>query len=278
MFKKLLQNKQFIFSTILLLPVLIIALIGQFITPYDPLEFNHDQVLIKSSSKHLLGTDEFGRDILSRLIVGIQPTILVAVGATAISLIGGTIFGLIAGYVRGIAEKTVMRFMDIVLCFPPILLALLVVDSGDRVNNLTLIIGLLYIPYFARITHSATLQVKSLEYVESELSLGATHFRVILKSILPNITSPIIVRASLTFAATILLESGLSFLGLGVTPPAPSWGQMIGDASGYIHNNPFYVIWPSLCLGITMLAINLLGDSLERCFRSKIEKIINTLN
>jgi len=272
-FKKLLQNKQFIFSTILLLPVLIIALIGQFITPYDPLEFNHDQVLIKSSSEHLLGTDEFGRDILSRLIVGIQPTILVAVGATAISLIGGTIFGLIAGYVRGIAEKTVMRFMDIVLCFPPILLALLVVGFwGSGVNNLTLIIGLLYIPYFARITHSATLQVKSLEYVESELSLGATHFRVILKSILPNITSPIIVQASLTFAATILLESGLSFLGLGVTPPAPSWGQMIGDASGYIHNNPFYVIWPSLCLGITMLAINLLGDSLRDVLDPKLKR------
>jgi peptide/nickel transport system permease protein len=197
---------------------------------------------------------------------------LVALGATAIAFVGGVTIGVIAGYTRGIIEKAVMRSVDIVLCFPPILLALMVVGFwGAGVRNLILIIGFLYIPYFARITHSATLQVKGLEYVQSELSLGASHFRVIRKAILPNIMSPLIIQISLTIAAAILLESGLSFLGLGVVPPEPSWGQMIGDARGYIYNNPMYVIWPSLCLGLTMLAINLMGDSFRDILDPKLK-------
>lgn len=262
MARKFLHHKTFIVSFIILLPILIIALIGPWIAPNDPLEIDSTNVLKSGTSGHLLGTDEYGRDILSRLILGIRPTMLVAIGATLIAFFGGVGLGVIAGYARGLTEKMIMRAIDIVLCFPPILLALMVVGFwGSGVKNLILIIGVLYIPRFARITHSATLQVKGLEYVQSELSLGASHFRVITKAILPNIISPLIIQISLTIAAAILLESGLSFLGLGVVPPEPSWGQMIGDARGYIYNNPMYVIWPSLCLGVTMLAINLMGDS-----------------
>ncbi|MFZ4451678.1 ABC transporter permease [Salibacterium aidingense] len=272
MIRKLLNNKMFLFSSITLLPVIAVALIGPLIAPHNPLELNPEKVLEKSLPAHPLGTDEYGRDILSRLIHGIRPTMLVAIGATSIALAGGVFFGIIAGYIKGFTEKIVMRVMDIVLCFPPILLALLVVGFwGAGVTNLVLIMGVLYIPYFARITHSATLQVKNQEFVQSELSLGASHFRVIRKSILPNITSPLIIQISLTFAATILLESGLSFLGLGVTPPEPSWGQMIGEARGYIYTNPLYVIWPSLCLGLTMLAVNLMGDSLRDVLDPKLK-------
>lgn len=262
----------FVLSFIILLPVIIIALIGPLIVPHDPLEINPNTVLQGSIKGHPLGTDEYGRDILTRLIIGIRPTILVALGSTLIALFGGVTLGVIAGYSRKMIEKMIMRMIDIILCFPPILLALMFVGFwGAGVRNLIIIIGLLYIPYFARITHSATLQVKGLEYVQSELSLGASHFRVITRAILPNIMSPIIIQISLTIAAAILLESGLSFLGLGVVPPEPSWGQMIGDARGYIYNNPMYVIWPALCLGITMLAINLMGDSFRDILDPKLK-------
>ncbi|WP_413301003.1 ABC transporter permease [Bacillus sp. 1P10SD] len=262
MIRKFLHHKTFLISFIILLPIIIISLIGPWIAPDDPLAIDQLHVLKSTTPGHPLGTDEFGRDILSRLILGIRPTILVAFGSTLIAFLGGVTLGLIAGYTRGLTEKAIMRAIDIVLCFPPILLALMVVGFwGSGVRNLIIIIGVLYIPRFARITHSATLQVKNLEYVQSELSVGASHFRVITKVILPNIMSPIIIQISLTIAAAILLESGLSFLGLGVVPPEPSWGQMIGDARGYIYNNPMYVLWPSLCLGVTMLAINLMGDS-----------------
>jgi peptide/nickel transport system permease protein len=272
MLRKFLKHKTFLVSFVILIPVFIVALIGPLIIPHDPLAINQNAVLKGSLPGHLLGTDEYGRDILSRLILGIRPTMLVAFGATIIAFIGGVTVGVIAGYARGKTEKMIMRTIDIVLCFPPILLALMVVGFwGAGVKNLIIIIGVLYIPYFARITHSATLQVKGLEYVQSELSLGASHFRVITKAILPNIMSPLIIQISLTIAAAILLESGLSFLGLGVVPPNPSWGQMIGDARGYIYNNPMYVIWPSICLGVTMLAINLMGDSFRDILDPKLK-------
>src|SRR5699024_1723132 len=130
-------------------------------------------------------------------------------------------------------------------------------------KNLIIIIGIVYIPFFARLAYSSTLQIKGLEYVQSEILLGSSHARILSKIIFPNILSPLIIQCSLTMAAAILLESGLSFLGLGIIPPDPSWGQMIGEARGYIYSNAMYVIWPSLFLGITILAINMLGDSLR---------------
>lgn len=272
MLKKFLKNKTFLLSFVILLPIIVISVIGPWIIPHDPLKLHPDKVLQKSLPGYPLGTDEFGRDILSRLILGIRPTMMVALGATIIAFTFGTILGMIAGYFRGIYEKTIMRVVDIVLSFPPILLALMVVGFwGAGIKNLMIIIGIVYIPRFARLAYSSTIQVKGLEYVQSELSLGASHVRVVGKIILPNILSPLIIQISLTIAAAILLESGLSFLGLGVIPPEPSWGQMIGQSRGYIATNPMYVLWPSLFLGLTMLAINLMGDSLRDILDPKLK-------
>lgn len=272
MVKKILKNKTFLLSSILLFPVLVLTVFGPLLAPQDPLKMDAINVLQASSSAHLLGTDEYGRDIFSRLILGIRPTMLVAIGSTVIALTAGVIVGVLAGYARGWTEKITMRAIDIFLCFPPILLALIIVGFwGAGIRNLILIIGLIYAPYFARIAYSATLQVKGLEFVQSEMALGASHFRIIRKAILPNIMSPLIIQISLTFAAAILLESGLSFLGLGIVPPEPSWGQMIGEARGYLYVNPMYVIWPALCLGITMLAVNLMGDSLRDTLDPKLK-------
>ncbi len=244
--------------------VLACALFGSWFAPHDPYLINHLATLQGSSSAHPLGTDEFGRDILSRLIIGIRPTIIVAFGATALSALGGVPLGMIAGYAGRVPEFLIMRSCDVLLSFPPILLALLAVGFWKSgVTSLTIVIGTLYIPHFARITHAATLQIVHQEFVEAERSLGARPVRLLLRILLPNILSPIVIQATLTVAAAILLESGLSFLGLGIVPPEASWGQMIGSARGYLARDPMYLIWPSLCLAITVLSINLIGDALR---------------
>jgi peptide/nickel transport system permease protein len=252
------------FCVIFLLVVLACALLGSLITPHDPNLINHLATLQGASSAHPLGTDEFGRDILSRLIIGIRPTIIVAFGATALAALGGVPLGMIAGYAGRVPEFLIMRSCDVLLSFPPILLALLAVGFWKSgVTSLTIVIGTLYVPHFARITHAATLQIVHQEFVEAERSLGARPTRLLLRILLPNILSPIVIQATLTVAAAILLESGLSFLGLGIVPPEASWGQMIGSARGYLARDPMYLIWPSLCLAITVLSINLIGDALR---------------
>ena len=189
---------------------------------------------------------------------------LVAIGATAIASILGTLLGIAGGYGRPLLSFFIMRSVDIMLSFPPILLALLAVGFWESgVLSLAVVIGVLYIPHFARVAHSATLQVTRQEFMEAERAMGASVGRVVFRAILPNILSPLVVQATLTVAAAILLESGLSFLGLGIVPPEPSWGQMIGTARGYLAQNPMYVIWPSLLLALTVLAINVVGDRLR---------------
>jgi peptide/nickel transport system permease protein len=271
MFNKCLNNKTFVISLIFLIPIIFIAIFGPWLAPRDPFELHSNLTLRAFAPGFPLGTDEFGRDILSRLILGIRPTLLIALGATILAFGFGLTFGITAGYFGKITEQVIMRAIDIIQCFPPILLAIMVVAFwGAGIKNLMIIIGIVYIPNFARIAYSSTLQVKKLEFVESEISLGASSFRVLLGSIIPNIMSAMIVQISLTIASSILLESGLSFLGMGVLPPAPSWGQMIGDSKGYISIDPMYAVWPSLCLVITILSANLLGDSLRDILDPKL--------
>lgn len=234
------------------------------LAPHDPYAINPAAVNQGSTARYWLGTDEFGRDLLSRLLIGIQPTALVALGATVIAALFGTAFGIAAAYGGRMADFIIMRGVDIMLSFPPILLALLAVGFWHGgVASLAVVIGVLYIPHFARVAHSATLQVVRLEFIEAERAMGASAVRIIRTGILPNILSPLVVQATLTLAAAILLESGLSFLGLGIVPPEPSWGQMIGTARGYLSQNLMYVVWPSLFLAVTVLAINVVGDRLR---------------
>jgi peptide/nickel transport system permease protein len=240
------------------------AIFGGLLAPHDPYALNPQAVNQGSSASHWLGTDEFGRDLLSRLLIGIRPTLVVALGATAIAAVFGSLLGIAGAYGRAWLAYLIMRGVDIMLSFPPILLALLAVGFWESgVLSLTVVIGVLYIPHFARVAHSATLQVARQEFMEAEHAMGASVRRVVFTAIVPNILSPLVVQATLTVAAAILLESGLSFLGLGIVPPEPSWGQMIGTARGYLGQNPMYVIWPSLLLALTVLAINVVGDQLR---------------
>ena len=254
----------FVISLAVLAIVLLMAIFGGLLAPYDPYLLDPQAVNQGSSAQHWLGTDEFGRDLLSRILIGIRPTLVVALGATAIAAVFGSFLGIAGAYGRPWLSLLIMRSVDIMLSFPPILLALLAVGFWESgVLSLTVVIGVLYIPHFARVAHSATLQVARQEFLEAEHAMGASVRRVVFTAIVPNILSPLVVQATLTVAAAILLESGLSFLGLGIVPPEPSWGQMIGTARGYLGQNPMYVIWPSLLLALTVLAINVVGDRLR---------------
>ena len=255
MLKKCFSNKKFVVGFIILVPLIIVMIFGNFLVPNDPYALDTVNMLKNSSAKYPLGTDEYGRCILTRLILGIRPSMMVALGGTAISFAGGTLLGVAAGYLEGRIGAVIMRGIDIILCFPPILLAMIIAGLwGAGVINLMLVIGLLYIPHFSRVAYSSTLQVRKMEYVESDLSIGAAPSAIMWKAI----------------SNAILLESGLSFLGLGVQPPTPSWGQMIGSARGYLNVNVMYLFWPAVCLCLTILAVNLMGDAIRDILDPKL--------
>jgi peptide/nickel transport system permease protein len=248
-----------------LLAVLVIGALGA------PVLFGHDPNRLNVRAKveapgftHLLGTDEFGRDILSRLAHGARITLVVAAASVLLAALGGTLLGSVAAYAGRGVETVIMRTMDGMLCFPPILLGIFIVTFlGPSIVNLILVIGVLYVPRFTRVVHSSTLAIRELEYVESARALGASAARVIARAILPNILAPIFVQASLAAGHAILMESGLSFLGLGPPPPTPSWGRMVEQSGRFMQLSLLPLLWPSAAISFTVLAFNLLGDGLR---------------
>jgi peptide/nickel transport system permease protein len=260
-------------SALVVALVVVLGILAPLLAPYNPLEINAQHVLKGPDRQYLLGTDEYGRDILSRLMYGARPSLTVAAGATILSFVLGTTAGVVAGYAGGWLEQIIMRLSDTLLSFPPILLAMVVVGfMGAGVTNLIIVIGILYSPSFARLAYASTLQVKGMVYFLAARAIGATPLRLMLAHILPNIAAILIVQASLTVAASILLESGLSFLGLGVVPPTPSWGLMIGAARNYMYQSPLYVVWPSLVIASTVLAVNTFGDALRDVLDPRLKR------
>jgi len=240
------------------------ALGAPLVVTHDPNRLDPRAKVEPPSYTHLLGTDEFGRDILSRLVYGARITLVVAGASVLLAVAGGTLLGSVAAYAGRGVETVMMRTMDGMLCFPPILLGIFVVTFlGPSITNLILVIGVLYIPRFTRVVHSSTLAIRELEYVESARALGASAVRIIGRAILPNILAPIFVQASLAAGHAILMESGLSFLGLGPPPPAPSWGRMVEQSGRYMQLSLLPILWPSAAISLTVLAFNLLGDGLR---------------
>ncbi len=253
-----------IFVALPLLMTLIVLALGAPLLANDPNRVNPRVKVQGPSTAYLLGTDEFGRDILSRLAYGARITLLVAGASVLVAALGGTVLGTVAAYAGRSVEAVIMRAMDGMLCFPPILLGIFVVTFlGPSLLNLILVIGVLYIPRFTRVVHSSTLAIRELEYVESARSLGASTTRIIARAILPNILAPILVQASLAAGHAILMESGLSFLGLGPPPPTPSWGRMVEQSGRFMQLSILPLLWPSAAISVTVLAFNLLGDGLR---------------
>ncbi|MNU47961.1 Glutathione transport system permease protein GsiD [compost metagenome] len=244
--------------------LLIIMIIGLFYVPYGVNDMNITDRLKAPGSAHLLGTDNFGRDILSRVMEGARTAFAVGLVAVSIGVLGGFIIGSLAGYVGRWVDEVLMRAVDALMAFPGILLALILVAIYKPSLFQTMIaIGVLSIPSFARIIRSGFLQFKEAEFVKAAKGLGASHTRLIVTHIVPNILSSIIVAASLSFSTAILIEAALSYLGLGVQPPDPSWGRMLNESQSYISKAPWYTLAPGIFITLTVLGFNLLGDGIR---------------
>ena len=230
----------------------------------DPVHMNVPHRLAYPSAAHWLGQDEYGRDVLTRLLWGARVSLAVAAASSVIACVLGIALGLAGGFLGRVAEAAALRSMDVVLCFPPLLLALLVVTLlGPGGSTLVPVLALVYLPGFVRVVYAGVLSVRSQEYVEAQRVLGASKLRIMLRTILPNVAGPVLVQFSLVAASAVVLESGLSFLGLGVVPPAPSWGSMIAAGRTSMAQAPLLLFWPCLALSLTILAMNGLCDALR---------------
>lgn len=264
----------------LALPAIALALLvlaaaaAPLIAPYDPLSMDIAGKLAPPSAAHWLGQDEFGRDVLSRLLYGAQISLSVAIATGLLAALVGIAAGMIGGYFGGIAEILTVRVAEFMLSFPPILLALLVIAfTGPGTVTLITTLAVFYAPEFARIAYGEVRSVKEKEYVAAMRALGAGPFRIIRGTILPNIAAPLFVQFSLVVASAIVVESGLSFLGLGIVPPTPSWGLMIRGARGYLELNPVGLVWPCLALVITIFIVNSLCDAVRDVFDPRTTKL-----
>jgi peptide/nickel transport system permease protein len=254
----------------------LIVIISQFWLPFDPLQMDVAHILESPSFRtgHLFGTDEFGRDILSRIMKGTGISLLIAVSATAIGATIGTFMGVWAGFLGGAWDHWIMRLADVLFSFPSLLLAIFVMAIlGENTYNVIIAISIVYIPQFARVSRGAVLAIKNNEFVRAAFSSGADRSFVLSRHLLPNIMMPIIVQSSLSLSVAILLESALSFLGLGVQPPHPSWGNMLSSARKVMMLAPWTAIYPGLAIMGLVLGFNLLGDGLRDILDPRLRNI-----
>jgi ABC-type dipeptide/oligopeptide/nickel transport system permease subunit len=257
----------------LILALILLALSARQVAPHDPLRQDLPHALAGPSIEFPLGTDEFGRCILSRILFGARLSLLVGVIATAIGAGAGILSGLAAGYFPRL-DAPVMRTMDVLLAFPSILLAIAIVAAlGPSLGNVMIAVGVRSIPSFARLARSMVLSLKELEFVQGAAALGASHARVLFRHILPNSVSPLLVFSSMQVATAILLAAILSFLGLGVQPPTPEWGKMVSDGRAYLLEAPHVSLFPGLAIFIAVMGFNCLGDGLRDALDPRVGRV-----
>lgn len=262
--RRFLKRHIAVVGVILVMFVLGFALIIPELVSFDPNKMSIREALSRPDATHFLGTDQYGRDTLTRLAYGARISLKVGLLATLTSFLLGVISGAIAGYAGRRTDTAIMRFMDALMAFPGILLAIALVGVlGPGILSLIVAIGIVSTPRFSRLTRAAVLQKKNLEYVLAARALGKSGWKILLSDILPNCASPLIVQITLTLPTAILGEAALSFLGLGAPPPAPSWGRMLNEARGFMEISPEQAIFPGLAIFITVLGFNLLGDGLR---------------
>ncbi len=241
--------------------LVVAAAAAPILAPHDPTEMNKAATLALPSWSNPLGTDQFGRDILSRLLYGARVALAIGLGATLAAAMVGVPIGLWAGWQGGVVDGITMRGVDTLLAIPPVLLAMgLVAMTGPGSLNAGIAVGVVSLPQFAKLARAGTLGQKSMEYAEAAIALGATDRRILFRGILPNILSPIIVQVPVAASRAILLEASLSFLGLGTQPPAPSWGLMVSESRNYMYAAPWYGMVPGGLIALTVLALNAVSD------------------
>lgn len=254
-------------SLVIIVAFVLVAVFAPQISPYDPTKADFLTVRKAPSAAHLLGTDDVGRDVLSRLIHGARASLMAGALSVVIAMVLGVPLGLIAGFYRGAVSELIMRFTDALLSFPFLILAVaLAAAFGPSLTNAMIAIGVASAPTFIRLTRGQVLAVRAEEYVHAASALGAGDARVLWSHVLPNSLAPLLVQGTLTIATSIIAESSLSFLGLGVQPPTPSWGGMLNVAKNFMSQAPWMAIWPGLAIFVSVLAFNLLGDGVRDAF------------
>ena len=252
------------FGAAVLLAALVMAFGASVLSPHDPLKQNLDNTLARPGRIHVLGTDNVGRDVLSRVIWGTRVSLLAGIVSVALAAAAGSVLGLFAGYAGGRVDGFVMRAMDAVLSFPPLVLALaLGAVLGAGLGGVLLALGVVYTPTFARLMRGQVLAITARDYVDAARALGAPAFRIACRHVVPNAAAPIVVQASLSVAFAILAEASLSFLGLGIQPPQASWGSMINAGRGYLQQAPWIVFGPGVALFVTVVGLNFVGDAVR---------------
>ncbi len=272
-FHRMAQNKLAMVGLVIIALLVLMAIFADFVAPYsfDGTDLEHQ--FAKPSLEHLFGQDEFGRDILSRVIYGARISLKVGFISVGIALFVGAFIGAVTGYFGGKVDTILMRFIDILQAIPDILLAIAIVASlGPGLGNLMIAVGIAGIPGYARIVRSAVMSIVDMEFIEAARAGGSSDFRIIFKHIIPNCMAPIIVQATLGVAYAILNAAGLSFIGLGLEPPTPEWGAMLSGGRAYIRSYSHLTLFPGLAIVITIFALNVLGDGLRDALDPKLKR------
>ena len=253
--------------------VILSAIFADVIAPYSPYDIDVADKLQPPSRAHWLGTDEFGRDLLSRTIHAARISVKVATVAVSVGLVGGALIGITAAYFGGPIDLVLMRFMELLFSFPAILLAIVLMAAlGTSLLNAMAAIGIIFIPGFSRLARAATQEVLRQQYIEAAHTIGMSDRRILTREILPNVITPLLVEAMAAFAYAVLLESSLSFLGLGAQPPEPSWGNMLNTGRGFMDQAPWLGVVPGMAMLIGVLGFNLLGDGLRDVFDPRLRE------
>ncbi len=275
-FYRFFHNKLAVSGSIILLLFVLMAAFAPVLAPYDPFYMDPAAALTGPSPEHLLGTDNMGRDILSRIIYGSQISLKVSLASVAIATAAGVLLGVAAGYFGGITDAVISRILEVMLSFPEVLLALLIMSIlGSSLNNIMLAIGIVYTPIFARIARGAVLSVKDSLYVEAARSIGVKDVTIIVRHVLPNILSPVLVQVTLSLAFAILSEAALSFLGIGVEPDIPSWGIMLNNGKAWIEIAWWVGVFPGIAIALAVLGFNILGDGLRDVLDPRLRNVEN---
>ena len=272
--KQLLRNRRAVVGGIILLVIITMAIFAPYAATHDPVKQNIRNQLKPPSREHIFGTDQFGRDIFSRVVYGARLSLRVGFLSISFALVVGGLLGLVSGYFGGWMDMIIMRLIDILLALPGFLLALAIVAAlGPGLENVVMAIGVSYVPSFARMMRSSVLATRELDYVGAAQALGASDSRIIFLHILPNSISPIIVLTTLSMAGAILSAAGLSFLGLGAQPPTPEWSSMIATARPFIRVSHWSVTIPGLAIFITVMCLNLVGDGLRDALDPRLKNL-----
>jgi len=260
-----------LFGAIIILVLLLTAIFAPLLAPYDPYDQNLNQLLRKPDSQHWLGTDTLGRDILSRIIYGSRNSLLVGIVALGIAATIGMMIGLTAAYFGGWVYNILMRIIDALMCFPMILMALVIAALlGGGLTNVMIALGIALLPGYARIMSAQVLSVKENDYILAEHATGAGHLLIMFRHIFPNCLPPLIVMLTMQLGAAILAEAGLSFLGVGIQPPAAAWGSMVNDGREYLITNPILSFAPGVAIMLVVFSFNMVGDGLRDALDPKL--------